>query len=222
MRDVEEAVQDRLVGVDAAVAEVADEQIATEAAEACWGLCESPWCVQRAADCDLAGEQAGGCVEGVDVAQAGPVGFVAATRLCLRVGDEDSAADRLDPEWAVTARNRRVEELEGPPDRLPVAIEDVDAAVVEVGCVQPGPVRCLSDRETLEDRTLGCRVDFDLGGCPKRAVPGADQSGLAVEEKQRRARVPTFDRKAGLPLKTTPVGASPTVTVRPSFAPAPV
>ena len=88
----------------------------------------------------------------VDVDEAEPLAgyVVVGVSVLLGVGDEHAIADRLDPEWPVTAGNRRVDES-AVGHEIEAPIEDVHAGVVEVGRVEPGSRGRICDRETLVD-----------------------------------------------------------------------
>src|SRR3954453_13309570 len=97
------------VGVDRAVAEVADEQRAPEGAEPLRRDDQPPRGVQAAALDQPVAELALGA-EDVDVAVAGPGDVVHTARLALRVGHVDRASDRLYPERSVVPRDLLVGE----------------------------------------------------------------------------------------------------------------
>src|SRR6266516_3596331 len=100
----------RVVGVDAPVAEVADQQIAAEGAEAAAGRhLKAPGRVQDATRGDPREEVAAG-VEGVDEAEARPVDLILVPRALLGPGDVDRAAEVLDAEGPVAGRQVRVTE----------------------------------------------------------------------------------------------------------------
>src|SRR6478609_5012827 len=89
-----------LVGVDLAVAEVPDEQIAGIAAERGRRCRETPGRVELAvlrSSC----QQVAGEIVGVDEAAAFAGDLVMLLGVLLRVRDEDARADRLDPERRV-------------------------------------------------------------------------------------------------------------------------
>ena len=101
-----------LVGVDVPVAEVADEQVAAEAAERrrCQG--EPPgalscpcWATRR--------EELPVEVVDIDEAEPSAVRLVVRAALLLRVRHEDPVADRLDPERPVVLRELGVDERAG-------------------------------------------------------------------------------------------------------------
>src|ERR671935_132976 len=94
-----------------------------------------PWNAQPAVEVEL-----------VDVATDG--GVVAVHRRAPRVGDEDVAAERRDPEGGVPGRDRRIDERAAADDAPPAGVEDEHAVVVEVGRVEPSAGQC----ESAEDR----------------------------------------------------------------------
>src|SRR2546429_1563104 len=104
----ERAVSLRRVRVDRPVAEVADEQVAAEAAKVRRRHRKSPGSVQLPARGD-AGDEGPVSLELVDEAEALSSHLVIASAL-LRVGDEQMAADVLDPEGAVAGGQSRVDE----------------------------------------------------------------------------------------------------------------
>ena len=97
-----------------------------------------------------------------------------------------AARDR-DAERRVPRRNLRIGERAAPNDAPPVLVEDVDAAAVEVGRVEP--VR--AEREPAEDDALRALVDGDdrFGRPAVRhgRRPGADRPVLAGVDESRRA-----------------------------------
>src|SRR5207244_8960925 len=125
-----------LEGRDLAVAEVADEEIAAEAAEARRSEREAPRRVQLPVGRHPA-EQRAARVELVDEAETLAGDVVVAVGVLLRIGHEDVAADVLDPERRVAGRNRRVDEGTRRVHVAEAPVEDVDLPVVEVGRVQP-------------------------------------------------------------------------------------
>ena len=82
-----------VVRVDAAVAEVADQQRTAEAAEVRRCPHQAPGRVQRAVAGE-AGDHAAVLRVDVDEPEAGAVGLIALAGLVLGVGDHDPAADR--------------------------------------------------------------------------------------------------------------------------------
>ena len=97
-------------------------------------------------------------------------------------------------------------------DRLERRVEDVDAAVVEVGRVQP----VVRDREALVDGARRGAVGADDRG---RAVHGrrpAEDRPASVANRKRAAPLLPFwltTKSVALPLNTVPVGPPATATV---------
>src|SRR5438067_5748227 len=134
---LEVAVRHLLVSVDLPVAEVADEQVASEAAErrGCPG--EAPRSVELPVLGDSA-EELPVEVVGIDDAEPPAVRLVSRPGLLLAVRDEDAIADGLDPERCEMLREPRVDESSGSVHMVPAAVEHVDAPLVgEVRGVQP-------------------------------------------------------------------------------------
>ena len=96
-------VRTERVRVDLAVAEVADEQIAAEAAEVGRRLCEPPGRVQLAV-LGHTRDEVPGRVELVHEAASLAGDLVLGVRILLGERDEDVPADRLDPERRIAAR----------------------------------------------------------------------------------------------------------------------
>src|SRR5207247_1111385 len=132
----------------------ADEEIAAEAPEARRSHRQPPRGVQLPALSD-AREQAAGRVELVDEAEALARDLVLGIRVLLRIRHEDAAADILDAERGVPARQLRVDERARSGDEPEAPVEDVDAGVVEVVRVQA----VARDREALVDRADARPVD---------------------------------------------------------------
>src|SRR5262245_63861936 len=103
------AVPELTVGVDPPVAEVADEEIAAEAAEAHGCPREAPRGVQLPVLCHAA-QQVPRQVVDVDEPETLTGDLVRCLLVLLRVGDEDPGADRLDTEWPVPVGKARIVE----------------------------------------------------------------------------------------------------------------
>src|SRR5256712_9115772 len=146
-------VRQLLERVDVPVAEVADEQVAAEGAEAGGGHREAPRGIQLAVLRD-AREQVPVRVEGVDEAEALAVELVIRAWHLFRERHEDPRVDRLDPKRCVAAREVRIREPTGSPDGRPRRIEDVNPRVMEVGRVELR-ARCgRRYRKSLVDRSV--------------------------------------------------------------------
>src|SRR5205085_3678500 len=117
------------IGVDLAIAEVPDEEVAREAPERVRRERQAPRSVQLAVLGDAAEEIPGGVV-GIDEALALARYLVLGVSVLLRVADEDAVADRLDAEGRVAARQARVDEAAR--HEIEAAVEDVHLRVVEV------------------------------------------------------------------------------------------
>ena len=172
--------------VDVPVAEVADEQIAAEAAERARCERDAPRRVQRAALCDAC-DEVPEAVELVDVPACRVV--VAVDRRATDVGDEHVAVDRVDAERRVPGRDLRVDERAGHADAPPARVIDVHARVVEVGRVHA----VAEDRDAAEDR--GRRRLVDDHDCLVRPAgrhgrrPRAQHPVLARVDEARRVRL---------------------------------
>ena len=206
----EEGAGREVVGVDRAVAEVADEQRVVELAVALQG---GPGHPPGGVELALAGEpleQVPLGVEDVDeaVARAGDV--VVLGGVLLGVGDVEVAVDGLDAERGVAGRDARVGEGAGDDDGLEVRVEDVDLAVVEVGGVEVGAGGVEPLGEPLVDGARGRVVDGDDGVGP---VDGAGSSRTMVPSSVEKRKLlgpdlpPDETTKPGVALETWPVGA---------------
>src|ERR1700726_4105948 len=124
-------------GVDVAVTEVADQDVAAESAEGRGGRGPRPGGVHPPLAEEPLEEAAVG-IEDVDesVARAGEV--VMLVRLLLGEGDKELAADVVDPERRKTSRDARIGEAL---DQVEAAVEHLDGAESEVGRVQEGAGR---------------------------------------------------------------------------------
>ena len=164
--------------VHVSVAEVADEQVAAECAEAGRGERHPPRRVQRSHPRDARDEPAAE-VELVDEAAGRAV--VAGRRRPPDVAHEHAPPDRPDAERRVPRGDRAVDERTGAVDPPPARVEHLDARVVEVGRVEPERT-CDRDRDPAEDRGPPALVDRDL--CHARPPvrhdrrPAADRSVL--------------------------------------------
>src|SRR5579862_4379297 len=206
-----------LIRGDAAVAEVADQQVTAEHAEA-GGRChrKPPRCVRRrvrpSTGLDASDKLP---VDRVLVHVPGPTAgdIVVLLRVLLRVGHEDVVRDRLDAERREALRQLRIGERAGcERHRLERLVEHVDMAVVKVGRVEP----VSGCREPLVHGPLARAVDcadptvpFTVGDQPRIVPP-------SVEKRNRAWPVfPPCDtaKSEATPLKTAPVGAPATATV---------
>src|SRR2546423_9988030 len=97
------------VGVDLAVAEVPNEQVAGEAPEGARRQRKAPRSVELAMLGDAAKEIPGGVVD-VDEALALACDLVLGVSVLLAIRDEDAVADRLDAEGRIATRQRRIDE----------------------------------------------------------------------------------------------------------------
>src|SRR5690349_10601651 len=98
-----------VIGMDAAVAEIADQEIAGETAEPVRGDGESPGRVERTMRRDAL-DQVAVEVELVDEAMAEAPHVVRALRVADREGDEEMTVERLHVERRVSVRHVRIGE----------------------------------------------------------------------------------------------------------------
>ncbi len=169
----------RVVGVDAAVAEVADEDVAAEGAEGGRRERHRPGRVELAA-ADEPLQQVAVGREDVDEAVAGPCVVVVLAGALLGEGDVEVAADVVDPERGEAGGDRRVGEAV---DEVEVAVEDVDPAEAEARRVDELAARRRHEGEAL---VVGADVARAVGR--GRAVDG-DHCVRVVD-----VRVPAGDR----------------------------
>src|SRR5207244_5091206 len=123
-------------GVDLAVPEVPDQQVAAEPPEVARGERKAPWRIELAAARD-APEQLAVGVEHVDESEAPTGDVVLALAVLLGERHEDPPADRLDAERRKPLRDLAIDERPGRVHVVELVVEDVDAAVVEVRGKQP-------------------------------------------------------------------------------------
>ena len=194
----------RGVGVDLAVTEVSDEEIAAEPAEVARGERQAPRGIELPAGCDPAQKHAVG-VEPIDEAEALALDIVLRSRVLLRVADEDLASDLLDTERREPGWDPRIDEPARQRHVAEAAVEDVDPAVVEVRRVQAGrrqsraPCRSRPPRRSATTCACVPRDEFQA-----RILPSS------VEKMKRAEALPTT--KPEPPLPTSPVGAFSTAT----------
>src|SRR5262249_11335773 len=131
----EKGAAGRVVGVDAAIAVVADQQGAAERTEIRRRHGESPRRVERAPGSEAPQEVA---VRVVDVEEPvpGTGDVIVPTLVLLGIGDDELVVDGLDVEWSKTLREVRVLEGAGTRDRLEVLVEHIDRATAEIGGVE--------------------------------------------------------------------------------------
>src|SRR5207248_1854297 len=157
---------------DAAVAEVADQQVAPEVAEGGGGQHHPPRRVERpVADQPL--EVPGGGVEDVEEAVARPGHVVVCRGVLLGEGDVNLAAEVGDVGGGEALGDGRVGEGA---DELEVGVEGVDLAVVEVGREEDVLPVQLTEGGTLEDG-VGDVGGQDGAGARGR-LPGGDVARL--------------------------------------------
>jgi hypothetical protein len=189
----EEGAGRRFEGVDAAVADVADEQGDADRAEAGGRQGEPPGRVERAAGGEAAQQRAAAVVdvhEAVTRETGGPAD----------VGDVEQVVDILDVERGESRREGGVEEGPRAEDRPEALVEHVDAAPADVrGVEEAVPAGQLGEREPGVDRPRGGVIDghhrvgrIDLGGpAGDRAVLGREQ------EPARRGSAAPGDEEPG-------------------------
>src|SRR5207244_2776063 len=98
---------------------------------------------------------------GVDEPETWTGDLIPSIRILLRVGDEDPVLDPLDPERCVSVGKLRIEECARFVDKIEVAVEDVNAAVVKVGRIQEIAVVRGRNRQTLVNSAGGRQVNGD-------------------------------------------------------------
>src|SRR6266853_138346 len=137
-------------GVDAAVAEIADQQLAGEIAEAGRGGRQPPGRIQGAAGGDSP-EQVPIQVIGIDKSEAWTGLVIVLVRLLHGGGHVEHAVEILDVEGRKPGRDAGIGEGTAQRDHRVAAIEDLDGAEAEVAGVDVvGPV--VADREALVNR----------------------------------------------------------------------
>ena len=112
-------------------------------------------------------------------------GDVIARRAALGVGHVEHAAQILDVERCVAARNVAVLEGALPVLEHPAAVEDVNLARGEVGSVEPAAARAGRDRQAL---VFGPGYRGDIHRHRDRqeaALPGVDEPVLGREDEER-------------------------------------
>jgi hypothetical protein len=175
-----------VVGVDHAVAEVADEKGIAEAAEAGRCLHEAPRGVERAAARQPVKQLTAPRVD-VDEAEPGAGDLVRGGRILLGVRHVQLPADVLDVERREAVRQVPVTETALQVDAVEVPVHHDDLVVVEVGRIeQMAAAVHESEREALEDRARNGKLG--RRGRPRRVGerPGRDRARLGVEEECRR------------------------------------
>ena len=141
-----------VVGVDLAVAEVADQQGVAEAAEPARRLHEAPGGVEPAPARDAVQQEAAPRVD-VDEPEAGAGDLILGGRVLLGVGDVQLPADVLDVERRVAVRQVPVTEAAREMDAVELPVHHHDLVVVEVRRVEQ-LARAVHEPEgeALEDR----------------------------------------------------------------------
>src|SRR5262245_20560005 len=171
-------------GVDATVAEIADEQMIAEAPEVGGRERQPPWRVELTLRRDAADQVAEG-VEGVHEAVTLARHIVMFVGILQRVGHEDNAAEVLNPERRVPWGKIGIDERAGHLEGLESAVEHVDSARVEIGRVQERSGGSAVDGNPFVHRPAP-RVGHDshYGRSPE----GGDGAVLAGEDETGRAR----------------------------------
>src|SRR5579859_6796781 len=199
-------------GVDPAVTEVPDQDVAAEDSEGRRRQRHGP----RRVEPMPAGEplqQGAARREDVDEAAARPGVVVVLGRVLFREGDVQVAADVVNPERGETGRDGGVGEAV---DQVEVAIEDLDGAEAEVGGVQELAGRGAHQGQSLVYRAVVAGLVGDRG-----PVHGDDRAGgvdggfqpamtpSSVANKNRAgAETPFLDtvKPSGVGLNTVPSG----------------
>src|SRR5262249_17279292 len=170
------AVAALLVGADAPIAEVPDQEVAAVGAEVRRRHRESPGRVQRRVRGPLRRDPSDELAvrrELVDLPETAARDAVLLLLVLLRVGDEEVAVQRLDVERRPSRRDVLVDERQR--QRLEGRIERVDTRVVEVGRVQT----VVQEGEPVVDGALPGGVDHRHGGgAVDRRRPAPDPAGL--------------------------------------------
>src|SRR5947208_3426672 len=168
----------RRVHVDAAAAEIRDEQVAAETAETLRCERDAPRLVELLLVPD-ARDQAAVEIELVDVAPGRRV--VAVHRSAVSIAHEDPPADGLDSVRRVPVGDRAVDEAAAGDDTPPAGVVDEHAVVVEVGSVQPAG----RESDTPEDRRGAALVDRNL----RLARPATRDDGRPAPDRPVLTRV---------------------------------
>src|SRR5712692_2449100 len=175
------------VDIDAAAAEVPDEDTSGEPADSARRERQTPRLVQRTHAADTRDEPAVE-IELVDIA-AGR-GVVPVHGRARRVRDEYAPAGGLDAERRVPGRYCAIDERAAAKDPSPPGVIDVDSSVVEVSRIEPlCSARKRRHRDTAEHRGGSRLADRDFGR-PRPAVwdarrPAAQHPVLARIDEPR-------------------------------------
>src|SRR2546423_812665 len=153
------------VSVDLSIAEVANEEIAAEAAEVRRSEGNSPRCVELTMLRDPREQRAGGVVDVYEPPTLS-VDLVDRISVLFSVGDEDARSDRLYPERRVAGWQVRVDERSRARHEVEGRVEHIDTTVVEVRRIEPVARRRRGEREALVDRTDRGAVGQDHGLSP--------------------------------------------------------
>src|SRR5262249_14597974 len=151
----------RVVGVDTAVAVVADEQSAAERTKIGRSQGEPPRRVQCTAGGQAPHQAAGGVVN-IGEAVPCPRDILAPVLVLLGVGDEEEIVDVLDVEWRKAVRQARVLEGTRMHYRPEIFVENVDAAAAEVGSVEEAVaarIRGEGKSRAVDGRSRGRVID---------------------------------------------------------------
>ena len=168
--------------MDAAVAEVTDQQVLAEASEAVGRPRNPPRRIEHSAGGNAADEVAGE-IELIDEPVPGPRNVVITILLAQRIRDEDGIAEHLDPEWRIALGEPPV--LEAALHLGPLAVVHIDGACVEIGRIEPGAFRGHGNREAFVDGAERTVVYEHEGiGPGGGGVPAADGSGFGREHEE--------------------------------------
>ena len=147
--------------------------------------------------------------EPADEAEALAGDIVVSILVLLRVGDENlrlsADLDRLDPEGRESLLELRINERAGRVDRIPVAVEHVDAAIVEIGRVEELTIGDAVDGEALVHRAAPSCGTLITTGAPLN--PEMVPSSPAKMKRAGLVPTPLVTTKPVPPLRTWPVGA---------------
>jgi len=188
-------------GVDVAVAEVADQNVIAEVAEAVGRLHNTPGRIERASG----GESLHQCAvggENIDETIAGPVDRVVLGGVLHGVGDIEEIANQLDVERCEAVGDAQIVETAADRRGVKTTVKNINGAAVEVGGVEQVPTlgvgaqgKALINGATggvihSEDGVLARTIwTVKLPGRIDTGAPAGDGAILGGEQEQSGSRI---------------------------------
>src|ERR1700751_2426256 len=196
----------RIIGIDDAVAEVADQDVIGEVSEGRGSRGNAPGSIQISAG-NEGSVEVSFQVESIDDSEAGAGGSGVLCGVLLSVRDHDEVAEDANSGRSISGRQARIGQITGQVSCVKVAIEDIDLAAVEVRSQQESTFVICHQGEALVDGAVGGVVDCSDG--ISLARPVGDDAILCIKKEgavTENARLVVSNSACGAPLRARIVG----------------